>query len=258
MAGGPDRIGPSLKLSFLVLGVGIAFAIAGGVGTGLTFGRTVLGSDAVTLPAHLHRHFGTGTYEVYQRTGSRSGGGGFTFNSDTTTTLAPQDVTVTGPNGAQVIAEYAGAGRETITRGSASYTGAVAFDITQSGDYTVDIRADGGLPEVVVTRSLGSALTAAAKWLVMLVVGVIVAGVGLVLLIVGVIRRNRASRAQTAYLPAYGGTAVYGSSGQYGAAGGYSAAPTPAAPPPPAWYPDPGGSGRQRWWDGARWTDHLS
>lgn len=27
---------------------------------------------------------------------------------------------------------------------------------------------------------------------------------------------------------------------------------------PPAWHPDPAGSDRLRWWDGARWTDHLA
>jgi uncharacterized protein len=37
-----------------------------------------------------------------------------------------------------------------------------------------------------------------------------------------------------------------------------SAAP-PAAPAAPAgWYSDPDGSGRQRYWDGTRWTDALA
>ena len=75
MVAGARNIGPSLKVSFIVLGAGIAVAIAGGVGTAVTFGKSILGTDSVALPAHMQRHFGTGTYEVYQRTGTRGGGG---------------------------------------------------------------------------------------------------------------------------------------------------------------------------------------
>ena len=28
-------------------------------------------------------------------------------------------------------------------------------------------------------------------------------------------------------------------------------------PQPPGWYPDPQGQG-QRWWDGTRWTEHVT
>lgn len=34
--------------------------------------------------------------------------------------------------------------------------------------------------------------------------------------------------------------------------------PTPAPSPPPGWHPDPAGHNRWRWWDGYRWTDHVS
>jgi hypothetical protein len=252
MVVGARNIGPSLKVSFIVLGAGIAIAIAGGVGTAVTFGKTILGTDAVALPAHLQRHFSAGTYEVYQRTGTRGGGGGFTFSNDQPATLQPTDVVVVGPDGSRLATNPTFGATETITRGSGSYTGVVTFDVTTSGDYTVDIAADGGLPEAVVTRSIGSAAHAAAKWIVLLVLGALAAAIGLVLLIVGIVRRNRASQPGAPYAPGYGAVPAYGS------APGYGAPPTYAATPPPAWYPDPGGSGRQRWWDGNRWTDHLN
>lgn len=34
--------------------------------------------------------------------------------------------------------------------------------------------------------------------------------------------------------------------------------PAPWALPPPGWHPDPGGANRWRWWDGYRWTEHVS
>lgn len=37
-----------------------------------------------------------------------------------------------------------------------------------------------------------------------------------------------------------------------------SPAPPPPPPVPPAWAADPAGRHQLRWWDGARWTEHVS
>jgi hypothetical protein len=40
---------------------------------------------------------------------------------------------------------------------------------------------------------------------------------------------------------------------------GFGPAPGPAAAmAPPSWQPDPAGTHRWRWWDGQRWTSHVS
>lgn len=36
------------------------------------------------------------------------------------------------------------------------------------------------------------------------------------------------------------------------------AGPAPGPYPPPGWHPDPTGHNRWRWWDGYRWTEHVS
>lgn len=68
------------------------------------------------------------------------------------------------------------------------------------------------------------------------------------------------------------GTGPYGGSGPHGGgpygAGPYGGGPygggyPPQPPPPPqplppaGWYADPAGSGKERWWDGRGWSDHV-
>jgi uncharacterized protein DUF2510 len=79
--------------------------------------------------------------------------------------------------------------------------------------------------------------------------GILLAIVGVVMLIVGIVRRRRAQRV------AIGGSYPTG----YPGYAGYPASAVPPAPalPPAGWYPDPQQAGTNRYWDGARWTDQT-
>ena len=54
-----------------------------------------------------------------------------------------------------------------------------------------------------------------------------------------------------------GGPEAYGGGGPNGSQG-WNGTPIPPQLPPPGWHPDPSGANRWRWWDGQRWTEHVS
>lgn len=209
--------GPPLAISIVVLVAGFVAAVVGGIGAAVSVVRDIGTINA--LPAVVHRHFNPGAYDVYQAA---------------PTTLTVTDVSVTGPDGSDVPALPAPF--QTVEFGD-KYVAVAAFIVNSSGEYTVVMRNPGRQGgDVLIARADGNLLHAPVAWLTVLGAGGTAAIIGLVMLIVGINRRERVARLSRVA----------------------AAAPTGPILVPPGWYPDPGGIAHYRWWDGAKWTDHTA
>lgn len=218
--------GPSLAASLVVIGLGVAVGAVGVVETALPFVRTLTRSTAYTTPAVIHAHLSHGTYEIYQLTSRRSSS--FSPVQPGTVDIQPTDVSVTSSGGQPLRVEPQGT-RETITHNDDVYTGAVRFAVPSTGDYVVRVRSGrAAANQVILARSLGSLVRSAVGWIATAAAGGLIVLLGLVMLIVGLVRRRRPAVA----LP-----------------GGML--------PPASWYPDPSDPAQQRYWDGHQWTDQT-
>jgi hypothetical protein len=186
--------GPSLWLSLGLLIGGIGVATPGGIGTGVQFTDSVFTAGSIQTPGTIAPHLKPGRYRVYEKTGTspnNPGSPGFPFGDKGSTTLTPGDVTVTGAHD-----EHPTVGEsdnnETVTRGTNVYTSALTFRVTKGDDYKITVtpphEATG---RALVSRSLRDTAVAAATWIAMTVIGTLMSILGLVLLIIGIIRRRR-------------------------------------------------------------------
>lgn len=217
--------GPSLRLSIVLIVAGLALAIPTLIAGVAPIIRNVTTSARFEVPNQVRVHLGEGTYMVYENTGETSIGSA--FSSDDNVSITPGDVTVTAADGVGVEVYDRGSVRETLSSGSDRFVGAARFTTPASGDYTISVRS--ATPRIVlIGRPLDDTIKSVLGWFGLSTVGGLAFIAGIVLLIVGSVRRGRV-RTASAYVPVV----------------------------PPGWHPDPGGSGRMRYWDGYRWTEHV-
>lgn len=172
-----------------------------------------------------------GTYVIYEQTAGR-------------VTIEPDAVSVLSPSGDSLPVETT-TFDETIDRNGSTFTGAVRFTVQESGVHQVFV--DGVGQQVIVAPSIASSFGNALAWLGVAALGALLAVIGIVLLILGLVR----GRSTPTTVPASASATL--------------APPAPSAPPvavpattPQGWYADPQGVAQFRWWDGRQWTDHVS
>ena len=246
--------GPGLLISIAAIVLGIIVAVAGIIGFATRF-VDFLDSPVYIVPGTARINLDTGTYLVYDL-----GAVG----------IDPSELTVTGPNGSDIRVKSTGS-NQTISHGSGEYRSTVEFEGPRAGRYV--LRFDNAQrTRVIVQHPLGDLVVDNIGWLLAIVVGGLIGVAGVIMLIVGIVRRSK-DKGTRAMLP-MGGVGGPGMAPGVAPAGivvpaaPTAAAPTPAVaapvvPAPPslpaaAWFPDPHGQHRLRYWDGQAWTDHTS
>lgn len=172
----------------------VAAAVAGTV-AGAAGGRAFTAAFDVeerTLPVDARLDLDARDYDVVQRAGTRSGDA-TGFDGTRAAGLAAQGVTVTGPDGGR-LAVRAPTGTGTLEVNGVSYVVFGYVTVPAGGTYRLQVAGPDGAV-VALVPSLGSSLRAALPWVGLGLAAAVTGLVGIVLVVVGAVRRRRPTAA---------------------------------------------------------------
>ena len=229
-------VGAVIMLAAVIVGATSATIVGMSVGRPL---YETLTNDARSTPVDEKLTLREGRYAVFQLTGSQTTRGPVTTaTGNGAATLTAKEVKVTGPDG-KAITTSVPTFSEQLTRATEVYENTVQFTVPEDGVYRVRVAspkagtAKGDTPasvQVVIAPALGSGFKAVVPWLIAGLASVVAFPVGVIVLIVGAVRRRK----RPGRTPARG-----------------------VPVPDKGWYPAPDTPGRQRYWDGQAWTQYL-
>ena len=242
-------VSPARRIvAIALLVIGMAVAIPCGIVASVSTKNALKIQASAATPARFQVRLNSGEWELYEQTGTASGGSvGFFHYSYTNGRPLDIDVTnirVENDQGAilPLGTRYGAHSFDTYSTGSRIYTGVASFDAAAAGAYSIAV--DSPAPDgVIVARPPLTALTSSLPLIVAAVLGGAGFMVGLILLILDVDRRRRAKYSPQSYRPS----------------GIWAQQARPGAPPsPPGWGPQPGvrpsglGCPGRSWWSDER------
>lgn len=200
MAKNSPKTGPGLALSLSICTIGFVLGIVGTVVAFIAISGAQ-SSDTHRLPGALERQLDSGTYDIYAEALDFAE----ILNEDAVGDFVEVGaITVRDPSGQELLVSPSDP--ELVTnRGFTFYEHIGSFEAIADGVYVIDVQSDAATT-IVVGESFSTAWRDALWWAVASVIGTLLFIAGLVMLVVGIVRRQRAKKSEPPAWSGQGGT----------------------------------------------------